>query len=210
MKLRYYLRGLGIGMIVTALLMGIALKDNRSLSNAEIRAKALELGMVDGDSRTLADVQASQKPEMSSSDVPASTDMLDVPSSTDMSADPSASPSDSPSDSSTASDPVELPSFNPVSMVPQTVSPDQGATGESSEAIQDPEQSESVTFEIQWGQSSYAVSRALMEAGLVESASEFDQYLVDNGYSKRISTGTYQIPIDTAPEEIAKIITRSR
>ena len=49
-----------------------------------------------------------------------------------------------------------------------------------------------------------------MEAGLVEDASDFDRYLVDNGYSRRISTGTYEIPLDSTQEEIAKIITRSR
>ena len=47
MKLRYYLRGLGIGIVVTALLMGFtkgAAKE--TLSDDEIIARAEALGMV--------------------------------------------------------------------------------------------------------------------------------------------------------------------
>ena len=54
-KLRYQMRGLGIGIFVTALLMGVATKEGRPLTDAEIRAKAYELGMVDEDSVTLTD-----------------------------------------------------------------------------------------------------------------------------------------------------------
>lgn len=77
MKLRYYLRGLGIGMIVTALVMGVALKDDQPLSDAEIRVRAMELGMVDGDSRTLSDIQASQGTETLSPGASGSADMPD-------------------------------------------------------------------------------------------------------------------------------------
>lgn len=52
MKLRYYLRGLGIGMIVTALLMGVATNDLRAMTDEEIIQRATELGMVSG-SKTL-------------------------------------------------------------------------------------------------------------------------------------------------------------
>lgn len=55
MKLKYYLRGLGIGVIVTALLMGIALSGRKeTLTDDEIRQRALELGMSD-DTAVLSD-----------------------------------------------------------------------------------------------------------------------------------------------------------
>ena len=52
MKLKYYLRGLGIGMIVTALILGISFsnrKDQTSqiMTDDQIRERAAELGMVD-------------------------------------------------------------------------------------------------------------------------------------------------------------------
>ena len=52
MKLRYQMRGLGIGMIVTALLMGVT-AEKVPLSDAEIRTRAAELGMVGRDSLKL-------------------------------------------------------------------------------------------------------------------------------------------------------------
>ena len=54
MKLRYQMRGLGIGIIVTALLMGVTTDNKIPLSDAEIRMRALELGMVDSDSLKLS------------------------------------------------------------------------------------------------------------------------------------------------------------
>lgn len=211
MKLRYYLRGLGIGMIVTALLMGIALK-KQPLSDAEIRVRAMELGMVDGDSRTLAGNQTSQDSGQASPDPTAVS-----------STEPTATPSPEPTTVPVVTPiPVETPSsgsepdaLKPLPMV--TLKP-QVETSEPADAasVPDParesasEQSDSVTFVIQRGQSSYGVAKALAEAGLIEDASAFDQYLESNGYSKRINSGTYEIPADSTEEDIAKIITRSR
>ena len=58
MKLKYYLRGLGIGILVTALIMGAT--GGKKLTEDEIRAKALQLGMVEGtNTGVLSDLQAS-------------------------------------------------------------------------------------------------------------------------------------------------------
>lgn len=51
MKLKYYLRGLGVGIICTAVIMGIALSGNEKekLTDAEIVERARLLGMVMAD-----------------------------------------------------------------------------------------------------------------------------------------------------------------
>ena len=54
MKLKYYLRGLGIGIIVTAIIMSF-IKKPEELTDAEIKARAAMLGMVE--KNVLADVQ---------------------------------------------------------------------------------------------------------------------------------------------------------
>lgn len=56
-KLRYYLRGLGIGVLVTAFIMGTAGKGGTTMTDAQIRERALELGMVDGSSLVLSDLR---------------------------------------------------------------------------------------------------------------------------------------------------------
>lgn len=54
MKKRYYLRGLGIGIFITALIMGLSKGDGKSMTDDEIKARALELGMVE--QKTLSDL----------------------------------------------------------------------------------------------------------------------------------------------------------
>ncbi|MCR4756330.1 MAG: hypothetical protein K5792_00860 [Butyrivibrio sp.] len=49
MKLKYYLRGIGIGVILTAIVMGFALGGRKTtMSDAEVIERAKELGMTDG------------------------------------------------------------------------------------------------------------------------------------------------------------------
>lgn len=55
------------------------------------------------------------------------------------------------------------------------------------------------------------VSKQLEEMGIVDSASEFDKYLSDNGYSNVIKSGTYDVsPEDTFKELAEKITSGSR
>jgi len=53
MKSKYYLRGLGTGIVVSAILMAMVSGGNKSMSDEEVRARALQLGMVVADN-TLA------------------------------------------------------------------------------------------------------------------------------------------------------------
>ncbi len=66
-----------------------------------------------------------------------------------------------------------------------------------------------VTFEVKQGDSSVSVARRAEEMGLVESAVEFDRFLCQNGYDRRISPGSYQISAMASQKEIADKITRS-
>ena len=61
MDLRYYLRGLGIGIIVTAVIMGIISRGKQEpLDNEEIKARAQELGMVEG-AGVLSDMETEEQ-----------------------------------------------------------------------------------------------------------------------------------------------------
>lgn len=65
---------------------------------------------------------------------------------------------------------------------------------------------ETVTITIQSGQFSESVSEACEKAGLVKSATEFDKYLCDNGYSGRLAVGEHKIAKGSSFEEIAKAL----
>ena len=57
MRAKQYLRGLGVGMLVTAMICGIsdAIRPKKVMSDAEIKRRARELGMVEETSILIKD-----------------------------------------------------------------------------------------------------------------------------------------------------------
>lgn len=47
MELKYYLRGLGLGIIVTAVIMGVAHSGKQTMTDEQVRARARQLGMIE-------------------------------------------------------------------------------------------------------------------------------------------------------------------
>ena len=191
MKLKYYLRGLGIGMAVTALILGISFsgrqgQEAQTLTDEQIRERASELGMVDSSELTLAALasSAAQTPETTiEPEAAAETETTTEPEAT---AEPEAT-------------------TEPEATAEPKMTTEPEATAEP-ELITAPEQSQT-TITIKKGSDSGSVSRMLYEAGLVENAKAFDNYLCNNGYSRSINPGIYEIAPGTSEEEIAKIIT---
>lgn len=190
MKLKYYLRGLGIGILVTALIMGFTTKDNRPLTDAEIRAAAAELGMVESDSLRLADLPQDQTAEPAKEPEP-------TPEATP---EPEAKPESD-------MEPAKEPETTPEAMPEPAKEPE-----EVSESVTDTTQESGtdISVTVSAGSGSRTVCNRLEEAGVIADAAEFDKYLCDQGYSKRICVGTFEIPAGASWEEIAKIITRSK
>lgn len=204
MKLRYYMRGLGIGIIVTALIMGIAAGDGgRPLTDAEIREAALKLGMVESDSLKLTDIQpVSREPEESRESGNVQEEEESRESGEAQETEELRENEDVPEEESR-----EEGESQENEDVPEEESREDG---ESQTDESNQETGETVTITVQSGSGSRTVCNQLAEAGLIENAAEFDRYLIDNGYSKRICVGTYEIEVGVNEEEIAKIITKTR
>ena len=60
------------------------------------------------------------------------------------------------------------------------------------------------------GDDSGTVARKLQNAGMVESATEYDAYLMQHGYDKKIRVGKVEIPVDATWQEIAEYISGRR
>ena len=190
MKLKYYLRGLGIGMIVTAMILGISFSNRQDqtsqiMTDDQIRERAAELGMVDSSELTLAALQNSAK--QPTEGTPEKTTQTQEQNNTE------AVPETTQEPEATAEPEPE-----------KTAAPETTAEPEVTEA---PQRTQTASITIQRGDDSGSVSRRLYEAGLVENAKAFDNYLCNNGYSRSINPGTYEIAPGTSEEEIAKIIT---
>ena len=197
MKLKYYLRGLGIGILVTTVILSLAGVGRKNMTDEEVVKRAKELGMVES---TLL------------SDLPDQTKTDEVrPTEPEISLQPETSePEESASTPETPVAPEETPvapeetpmapEETPVAPEETPVSPEDGNP--------DIPAGETVTLVIGRGESSTTVSKNLKKAGIVEDAAAFDRFLCNNGYDKKIITGTYEIPYGASEEEIAKIITR--
>ena len=190
MKLKYYLRGLGIGMIVTALILGISFSNRQDqtsqiMTDDQIRERAAELGMVDSSELTLAALQNSAK--QPTEGTPEETTQTQEQN--NIEAEPETTV---PAETQATAEPEK------------TAAPETTAEQEVTEA---PQRTQTASITIQRGDDSGSASRRLYEAGLVENAKAFDNYLCNNGYSRSINPGTYEIAPGTSEEEIAKIIT---
>ena len=200
MKLKYYLRGLGIGMIVTALILGISFSNRQDqtsqiMTDDQIRERAAELGMVDSSELTLAALQNSAK--QPTEGTPEETTQTQEQN--NIEADPETTV---PAETQATAEPetTQEPEATAEPEPEKTAAPETTAEQEVTEA---PQRTQTASITIQRGDDSGSASRRLYEAGLVENAKAFDNYLCNNGYSRSINPGTYE----TSEEEIAKIIT---
>ncbi len=213
MKLKYYLRGLGIGMAVTALILGISFsgrqgQEAQTLTDEQIRERASELGMVDSSELTLAALQNSAQPQTTME--PEVTEESETMTEPEATAEPeTATEPKAPAEPEMTTKP-EVTAEPEMTTKPETTAePEMTTKPEATkepELITAPEQSQT-TITIKKGSDSGSVSRVLYEAGLVENAKAFDNYLCNNGYSRSINPGIYEIAPGTSEEEIAKIIT---
>ncbi|MRX72638.1 hypothetical protein GJU40_10815 [Bacillus lacus] len=66
----------------------------------------------------------------------------------------------------------------------------------------------SYTLTIQKGMSTSDVCKILQEAGVIQSARDFNAYLIEAGYHKKVRTGTYELKQGMPFTEISKALTR--
>lgn len=192
MKLKYYLRGLGIGILVTTVILSLAGVGRKNMTDEEVVKRAKELGKVES---TLL------------SDLPDQTKTDEVrPTEPETSLQPETSEPE-PEESASTPETPEAPEETPVASEETPVAPEETPVSPE-DGNPDTSAWETVTLVIGRGESSTTVSKNLKKAGIVEDAAAFDRFLCNNGYDKKIITGTYEIPYGASEEEIAKIITR--
>lgn len=206
MKLQYYLRGLGIGILVTAMIFCILPGEKEVLSDEEIRARAAELGMVESSSLTLADIQNKQQAELETKHTE------DVQMTGEIQPTEEAQPTKETQPPEETQPTKEMQPTEDVQESTEVQKPEEAEKVESTAQSEKDAETESTPISevliitIESGASSYKVSKLLEENLLVEDAGAFDNYLISNGYSRKIRVGTHEIPMNSTWEEIAKII----
>lgn len=229
MEKRYYFRGLGLGIIVTAVIMGIALSGGgkrERMTDDEVIARAKELGMIE-DSTLLessqeevegeqngAETESVQK-EDTRKDIAGAKQKEEAEQAADRDQEEEKPDVGSPESLQEKEDKAaeaektgeaEIPKGGDTSEdAGHKPSSDTNEMTKQDEDVPKPETAKSVT--ISSGDGSYTVATKLAEAGLVSSADSYDDFLCANGYDKRLRTGTFEIPAHASEEQIARIVT---
>lgn len=224
MKLKYYLRGLGIGILVSTIILTISFAGKKGdISDEEVIARAKTLGMV-------------MEYDKKSDTIPKGTEQTDIPEETETQtkAEPDTQevqkPADTESQTEKPDEPqTEKPGEQPAE--PQTekaseqpADPKNEKNGEQPAEVQEqntqeperPKDAEEAAtpqvkeFVVDRGASSDKVAEKLFKEGLVDDAAAFNRYLVENHYDSSIQNGTFQITEGASYEEISKILTSGR
>ena len=221
MKLKYYLRGLGIGIVVTAIIMSITNKP-QELTDAQIKMRALELGMVeesvladlqakdDADVETVEDVlnQHAQEKEEEKQEEESVVE-TEVEETTDETNSIDADSEEVVAKEEVSTETEEVVEEEPIVENEMEEIPEEAVQEnvvEKNNSMKEEVVESYTIIKIEKGNGSEIVSKRLYEAGLVESAAEYNQFLVRNGYDRKLSVGDHEIPADATEEDIARIL----
>lgn len=224
MERKYYLRGLGIGIAVTAIIMGIVQSGGRTMTDKEIIARAKELGMVENtvlsdtidentekeniDENAAGDSDVKDQPQDKTPQDSAKADDVVQTAGDKVSVDETDAQKDT--DDAEAKSGADRP--DDADATPESTE-DADAETESEEEEEPADTNEIITsaaiktITVNSGDGSYTVAKKLADVGVVTSAETFDTFLCQHGYDKRLRTGTFSIPADASDEQIARIVT---
>ncbi len=179
MKLKYYLRGLGIGIIITTIVLIVSFcgrDTTREMTDEEVMMRARELGMVMPEEDTEEQAPGSEEGEHTTSDAE------------EQAAD-DGSFAEEPQDGAV----TDQADGGPVSDS-QT---DAGVTANPGEPYR---------LVIEPGDVCRVVCEKLAANGVIADAEALRTYLFEIGYASNMSIGEYDVPYGLTNEEIAQLL----
>ncbi len=215
MKLKYYLRGIGIGIIVsTAICMCASLRGTKATA-APVQEAEEESLMLTNISDASTEEGAVEEPEVIVTEAVAEeavvTEAVNEPV-TETEAEDEASDAEAEADEAKPTpeptpEPTAEPTPEPTPEVTKEVTPEV-----KEETVKEKPAEESntdyVTIVVDKGNGSDTVAKKLEAAGLIDNAKEYDKWLMSKGYDRVIAAGEHKIPKGAGDEEIAKILCR--
>ena len=224
MRLKYFLRGLGIGIVVTTIILAISHNAGRRMSDSEVIERAKELGMAyttaaqENSTESAADTT---EPETDTTE-PVTTGQE---SPTDREAGSTAE-----TESSEASTTVQetTTGIRETTTQQETTTQETTATraaqesttettheasateAETTQAENESTETEAstvitYTLTIASGMSSNTVCDILKKNGIIADSGDFDRFLVSNGYADRIRVGSFEVNSGMRYDELAAV-----
>lgn len=223
MKLKYYMRGIGIGIIFSTIILSISHKNStNTITDAEIIRRAEQLGMVKEENNPVNDLNELLNPDgVKDENKPTSIPTTPIPNDSSTIEDniEEESNSDEIADANQDSEDKELADENKsqdkANTELETKSdedslPEEETKSDEEETDIETSKNEDIVNMIQItitkGMSSEDVSRILEEKGIIEDKKVFNKYLKDNGFSRVINYGTYNIAENASFYDIANLL----
>ena len=178
MRLKYYIRGLGAGILLATILLSVSFffgggYKNKELSDEEIIARAEKLGMVMEEKDSKEDTAKTDN-ETSEEDA----DTVDESSATE----------EKPEEEMTIDEFVE-------------------EAEETNAAEQNEDDTVSYqAFTVKSGESSETIANNLYKQGLVDSSASFNKYLGELGVDNRIQSGTFYVQVGSSYDDIVALL----
>lgn len=221
MRIKYYLRGIGCGIIFSVVIMSIAMgnRGKTQISDAEVIQRAKQLGMVEADDKGKEDknnLEAATEIETEEDvkgETPASTeknteiDKASVNEKNDTEKDKekekdndngsiNALTNQKPSSESNKSDGDTEKKPKEENNSNQAVPSDKSST-----------QTGYVSFTVKRGQVCRQIAENLQKKGIVDDADSFREYMARKGLASSIRCGTFELPKGASYEKIAECLT---
>ena len=184
MKLKYYLRGLGIGIIVTTIILVSCFSMQKpKMTDAQIIEKASQLGMImpEQDSVVAAETETTEPEETQQKNeqqVAAEEAQQETEQQTEV-----------PKEQATEETQQDAPSEDT----------------ENAES-EEPAQQEPFTLVVNRGDVCRTMCENLAANGVIDDSEGLRKYLSEVGYASFISAGTYQVAYHASYEEITNIL----
>ena len=215
MRLKSYLRGIGIGILVTAAIFLVSGggKSDSSLTDEQIKERARELGMTEqitlveptstaGEVKALVkDDTVTEAPKAEPTKAADEKKAEVTKAADEKKAEVTKVADEKKAEPTKAADEKKA---EPTKAVDEKKDETKPADEKKEEPVPEEIDSKVVIIVVNSGDSSDTVSRKLFEAGVVADAKEYDRYLMENGYDRTITVGNHKISVTASKEEIAK------
>ena len=223
MRLKYFLRGLGIGIAVTTLILAISHSANRKMSDSEVIERAMELGM--GYTTAAQESSAESTAETSETETDSTAAETECTPATEPEGtqEPESSEAVTTENETTTKEPAstretttqETTQRETTTQETTTARATQESTTEAVTTQAETTQTESesaetegstattYTLTITSGMSSNTVCDMLKRNGIIADSGDFDGFLVRNGYADRIRVGSFEVNSNMSYEELA-------
>ena len=191
MRLKYYLRGLGLGIIFAVIIMMIGFHDNKqSMSDTEIIEKAKTLGMVEAKniSGTVADEYNSEKIDSSATNSDASSQKTETEQDSQM------------QDSQTAQEDTQQEDTQQEAAQP--------AADAKQEIVEPQDAVTTYTITVTSQDTCRTIAEKLKALNLVDDAEQFRIYMGQKGADHFIADGEHVIPQGASYDDIITILTQ--